>query len=251
MKLKCTNPKCRLPDREFEASRADAKFCSPSCKQCSHRAFEKQAELSPAEKIQKSLDDGDEMYRENARRLAEAHTIDPTIPDTVVLEWEAEAVAGSKERTKKHLTTGRATPGLNYPGWSRPKYWLRLRDLPEGEQGPFHNFLKGRNNPVDPTLPTEEQDFYHPWAYTEFKNPEEAESKPVGQPMVPMTIPKWETPEQIKVRLGRIRDYNSTMEPRHHLSESKLRAILKKGGYDPNLARQVFSKSKPSTSIPE
>ncbi len=232
MKITCENPEC---GKEFEAERASARFCSGACKMKHVRSLRKpeQAEIKsePSDEEIKAMDKEDQDYR-----------------DKVMDEIQNLPVS-----TKKPLLTGRASPGLAYPEWSRPKYWLRLRDLPEDEQGPFHAFLKGRNNPTDPTLPTEEQDFYHPWAYSEWKNPEEkvaTEPYPTG-PLVPMTIPKGETPEQIKVRLGRIRDYNSTMEPRHHLSESKLRAILRKGGYSPDLAKHVFSKTKPSTEIPE
>lgn len=231
---------CLYCHAEYEAERASSKFCSESCK----KRFQR-------ERLPVLLD---EVEKSRARVSLSNREI-----KSEPVFWSGPSLGEPQPDgsfKSKLLLTGRATPGLMYPGWSRPKYWLRLRDLPGDEQGPFHTFLKGRNNPVDPTLPTEEQDFYHPWAYSEWKNPPHPDyasgkADMTKEPLVPMTIPKGETPEQIKVRLGRIRDYNSTMEPRHHLSESKLRAILKKGGYSPDLARQVFSKSKPSTAIPE
>lgn len=238
--------KCKQCGVEFESKRVDAKFCSGKCRTASYEKYQEQAgEAVP----QPSFSQPTTMEEwEPYLMKGEIGPVGQVGP----LGHQGEPGPSGQEpenvssRSDKPLLTGRATPGLFYPGWTRPKYWMRLRDLPESERAEFHAFLKGRNCPVDPTLPTEEQDFYHPWAYSEWKNPPHPDYKSgkadmTKDPSVPMTIPAGESPEQIKERLKRIKSYNETMEPRHHLSESKLRSILKAGGYNPNLARTVYT----------
>lgn len=248
MKFKCTNPEC---GKEFDSTRSDAKYCSQSCRTKVFRDKGNACTLEP----DKVMDEMNQILSEG-----QAESADQTIRSLD----EVYPIQMTNITTKKHLLTGRTTPGLAYPGWSRPKYWLRLRDLPEDEQGPFHAFLKGRNNPVDPTLPSDQQDFYHPWAYTEWKNPEVVVSgafptvAPKNKPawLDPMLIPPdvpWDdgSAHCMKERLRRLKEYNETMDIRHQLTESKLRHLLKRSGYSPDLAKHAFPKVKPPTALPE
>jgi hypothetical protein len=49
------------------------------------------------------------------------------------------------------------------------KYYLRARNLPEEEQGPFNEWLVGQTRPWLEWVPDEEQDGYYAWDYDDWK----------------------------------------------------------------------------------
>ena len=52
---------------------------------------------------------------------------------------------------------------------NQPYDWPRIRDLPIHEQVPFWTHLHGQTRPLVQGLPHEEQDFYYPWDYDDWK----------------------------------------------------------------------------------
>lgn len=225
--------KCKQCGTQFPAQRASAQFCGEPCKKKFTRALEKGVWNSPV--------------------TNEDHEENPSVPvEAEVGEVQGQA-AGHPVPVAEVLTTGENTiPVSDVSGWKRPNYWMRLRDLEPEEAHRFHAWLKesGKTCPTDPSLPTGEQDFYHPWAYTEFKNPVPPDAQPKTKSleetllMIPKDLPiKGPQAESIEERMKRVRSYNATMPPKHCLTEKRLRAMLKKADYNPNLAKLAFPKS--------
>lgn len=138
-----------------------------------------------------------------------------------------------------------------YEGWVRPKYWLRLRDLPEEEQKPFLHYLQTNRIrcPNDPTEMPEEQDFYQPWHYSEWKNGVVPSPE---RPQRLIHLPKHMSEDGLTERLHRIKDYRQWAIKHnlssHTITQDELEASLENAGYDKRHSRVVFPKSKTQES---
>lgn len=227
--------KCSYCGQTKEVKSAKAKFCSDECRNKSFR--QGPAITAPVEEDGSGHPAIVEADRERAFRSE----------PVCLMEGEPVNVFHSS----KPLTTGENTiPVSDTQNWKRPNYWLRLRDLEPEEALAFHAWIKStkRACPTDPTLPTGEQDFFHPWAYTEFKNPPLDNQLPKGKTrelfQIPPGLPLNDgSAECMHERMKRVKSYNETMPPKHCLSESKLKALLTRAGYSPSLAKLAFPKS--------